>query len=90
MTVPRYGRREGLLQTKQRAQPEAGTSGRIQSGHAPKPCEARSSRGERRAAANQETGQENRQKDQVTKPVGLYTERQLEEEQSSPNTWAGE
>ena len=37
----RDGGGESLLQVKRRAQPEAGTSGRVQSVHDPQPCEER-------------------------------------------------
>lgn len=39
MAAPRYGGIESLLQIKEKAKPEAGTSGRIHSGHDPEPGE---------------------------------------------------
>lgn len=53
MTIPRYGMGESLLQIKERAQPEAETSERVQSSHDPEPCEERE-KGQWRGANDQE------------------------------------
>lgn len=45
MTPPRDGGGESLLQTCERAQSEAGMSGRVQSGQNSEPCEERGSGG---------------------------------------------
>lgn len=55
MTARRYAGGESLLQIKRRAQPEADTSGGIQGGYEPEPCEEQRERKAEGRQGNQDT-----------------------------------